>query len=130
MLEVKDKNSNTLYMHDKIRHEFTTEHGDEKEVEGIVIAFTDEESVQYQPVGKGLPVICRSFEVVQVDSLAQRVMSLKTDVDFQELIKTAGERYLAEVKVTKKKKGGKKAASSGQIDSSILDALAGMKKKK
>jgi hypothetical protein len=128
MFEVKDKKDNILYIQDKIRHEHVSEHGDEVEKEGIVISFPSEEEVQYQPIGEGLPVICLSKEVVQVDSLVARALSLVDDVDFQELITEAGQRYLEEVAAGKKRKAGKKGAQA-QVDQRILSALERLKKK-
>ena len=62
--------------------------------------------VQYEPIGKGLPVICGSTEITQVDSLAQRALALRTNEDFQQLIIDAQERFALAVKQTKKKKAG------------------------
>jgi hypothetical protein len=132
MFEVKDKNNATLFMHDKIKHVRLSDHGETISTDGIICVFIDESTLQYQPEGKGLPTICPSNEVVQVDSLAQRAMSLKTDEDFQTLIKDATERYLAAVadgKKTKTSGGRKKAKPKVEIAQNVLDALAGMKKK-
>jgi hypothetical protein len=119
-------------MHDKVRHDKTTDHGDTTSTEGIICVFIDEVTVQYQPIGKGLPTTCPSNEVVQIDSLAQRAMSLKTDEDFQTLIRDAGARYLEAVASGKKTKSGgkKKAKAKVEVEQVVLDALAGMKKKK
>ena len=128
--EVKDKNQATLFMHDKIEHIRNTDHGETLTTTGIICMFLDEETLQYQPVGKGLPTICPANEVIQLDSLAQRAMSLKTDEEFQTLIKEAGERYLLAAADGKKtKKGKSKAKAKVEIAQNVLDALAGMKKK-
>ena len=132
MFEVKDKNNATLFMHDRIKHVRQSDHGETITTEGIICVFHDESTLQYQPEGKGLPTTCPSNEVVQLDSLAQRAMSLKTDEDFQTLIKDATERYLLAVEQGgKKKKAGskKKAKARVEIAQTTLDALANMKKK-
>lgn len=105
MFEVKDKNNKTLWIKDKILHTYM-EGPEEMSREGIVICFPEEGKVQYEPLPTGLPTICDSNEVIQIDSLAQRAMSLKTEEDFQQLIKEATERYVLAVQDTKKKKVG------------------------
>jgi len=111
MFEVKDRDSKTLFIHDKILH--TVAAGlEEKSVEGIVIAFPEEDMVQYEPTGKGLPVICHGVEVTQVDSLAQRALSLKTREDFQQLIRDAQERFTTAQAATKKKKAGTRGGTT------------------
>ena len=110
MFEVNDANGKKLWIKDKIRHTYI-EGPEEKQREGIVICFPEENKVQYEPIKDGLPVICYGKELVQVDSLAERALSLKGEEDFQQLIKDATERYLIAVADGKKKKAGSRGGT-------------------
>ena len=106
MFEVKDRDNKSLFIHDKVVHNYKNEMLEEISIKGIIIAFPEEGKVQYSPIGEGLPTICDGSELLQTDSLAQRAMQLKTKEDFQELIRMASERYAESVENSKKKKAG------------------------
>lgn len=113
MFQVKDKTGQEIFLKDKVKYTGAIdEMGLTGEQDGLVIAMPNDITVQVQPLGGGVPVICDSNTVLVTDSLVQRVASLANHDELQQLIHDAEERHASEVakgKKPRKKAGAKRA---------------------
>lgn len=115
MFSVTDKQGKNLWILDKIRY-VPYEGMDQL---GIITHFPEEGKVLFQPIGKdgkdidsALPILCNGVDVESIDSLAEKAFALKTNTDFEALLRAAEERYARETANQKIKKAGTRGGTT------------------
>lgn len=101
ILDVKDKK---IHIKDIVSYVTTNHMGEEQTATGIVIALLPSDMVEIQPEQGGVPVILMSKQVTVTKSLIHDILSLKTNEEFQNMMREAEKRYLIEKSKCKPKK--------------------------